>query len=787
MQTQTKIKSNYILLSISLIIAFVALLTSPQVTYAKRLKPKEIKKTIAKGVEYIYKLQKPDGTWPESRGFKGGTTALAVYALLSAGESVKNPKIDKALKWMMDKKNAVPQIYTMGMRCNAFLQAYKQNKGKYKDALIKEATILLKAGVRGKGSYGYCLPGTKKKFQPRSHEHYHVSTAQYGVLGVWAGTECPRFEASMAFWNTCWRYWIREQHKDGGWAYDKKAKDWHGDPHASPAMTTAGIASLFLCFDRINQGKFLRCKALEYPKAIKRGLEWMNKTVHRDINRPDRFFAKWYTYYLYGLERVGLASGYKYFGKVDWYKEGTEKLRREQKPDGSWQYSEPGRQNEYSYLVDTSFCVLFLSRGLHPIGFNKLEFDGDWNNRPRDLAGLTRYISHMFESDIRWQIVNLKASVEELHDSPFLYISGYKSFKFNDQDAEKLKTYVYQGGTIVSVTECKGKEGFGEDIRKFYKKIFPEYKLKKLTLKHRIFNNIYKLKKYYNSKKSLKKKAPKVYAITNGARILAIHFETDVAAKWHKASGEGIKRLLKKKNKDIQHLQLMAPNVFQYIFGNFNKLTPRGTFFWPDLPSNRPSKSVKVAKLTGKGFVSDPEPLAFDKLNRLLQGVDHVALEVTKMPIEKIDFRNQQVATITGTGSIELNQKQRDALKKFVNDGGLLYVEAVGGNKKFAKSALKELKGMFGNDVKSSLDSNDGIYKFPGNKPVGYKKAARRRGAYKKVGALKGFKKNGKHAVLFSAYDLSVGIIGQPTGSIKGYDDRSSYFILRNIMLSRAK
>ena len=85
------------------------------------------------------------------------------------------------------------------------------------------------------------------------------------------------------------------------------------------------------------------------------------------------------------MERIGVASGYKYFGTTDWFKEGAERLVRGQRPDGSWDISG-------APIPGTGFALLFLSRGRAPVMMNKLDYtvnrenakplEAHWNQRP---------------------------------------------------------------------------------------------------------------------------------------------------------------------------------------------------------------------------------------------------------------------------------------------------------------------------------------------------------------------------------------------------------------------
>ncbi len=71
---------------------------------------------------------------------------------------------------------------------------------------------------------------------------------------------------------------------------------------------------------------------------------------------------------------------------------------------------------------------------------NKLEYsidqhgdkpkEANWNQRPRDTANVTKWVSRQLERELNWQIVNLRGPVEDLHDAPILFISGNQPVNF---------------------------------------------------------------------------------------------------------------------------------------------------------------------------------------------------------------------------------------------------------------------------------------------------------------------------------------------------------------------
>ncbi|MCY2932504.1 MAG: DUF4159 domain-containing protein, partial [Planctomycetota bacterium] len=298
------------------------------------------------------------------------------------------------------------------------------------------------------------------------------------------------------------------QCNDGGWEYGGKAAV------GKPTMAAAGVATLFVCFDNLYGEAFAGCTPSKEGRnariPIQRGLDWFDQKYAGTVGAVD-------SYYLYGVERIGLASGYKYFGTTDWYKEGVKLLLKNQAANGSWKSSSFG-----DGAVATAQCMLFLIRGGRPVVFNKLKYEGDWNNRPRDLAMLTRWMGGtVFKQELSWQIVPVTVSPKGWHDAPILLITGSKAPTFDKDDLDNLRTYVGQGGTIFSVTECNG-DGFDKGIRETYAKLFPTFDVKEAPVTHDL----------YRIQEDLTRSDLKFYVVSNGARPLAIHVQRDLTRTW---------------------------------------------------------------------------------------------------------------------------------------------------------------------------------------------------------------------------------------------------------------
>ena len=701
---------------------------------------------IKRAVEYLWSRW-ANGNWEgggaprrDAHGKYGGRTALCTYALLAAGVSPQDPRMKQTLEWLSKVK--MTGTYAVALRCNVWAMLGPAHK--YRKQFAKDVKYLVD-GVDGRGAYNYIPAGHGRvSSEGRAGRHlgrYDNSNSQLGVLGVWAGAE-NRIEVPIWYWEMVDRHWRHDQQDDGGWCYQHKGTSYG-------SMSVAGLATMFICFDALYYKKFVKCRGNTDYLPIVRGLRWLDKNFSVNTN-PGRG-GRWYYYYLYGVERVGLASGYKYFGKKDWYKMGVRALLQRQGAGGGWHN-----------IIDTSFALLFLARGRHPVLFNKLKYPGTWNSRPRDLANLTRWVSRKFERTVNWQIVNLSAPVRELHDAPILYISGASAPHFTDEDIAKLREFVLQGGVIFSEAACN-RASFTLAMKRIYARMFPEYELRRLPPDHPIYRLHF----------TIGRRGQMLWGISNGIRLLVIHAPSQVSLAWQLRRYVG--------SADIFRL---GANIYFYVTDK-GILPPRGMCHWPKAKPFRPLETIKVVPVKYNGNWN-PEPYAWKRF-AILMGNRH-AVKVELAPpaeITKLDAASGPVAVMTGTTAFALSEAQKQALEKYLEQGGTLVVDAAGGSTAFADAAERLFKELLKDAKYGTVPADHALFKKVGPviKRVRYRKALRRVVFDPKKPRLRGFLRKGRLVVIFSPDDLTAGLVGYPQWGLKGYEPESAFEVMRNILL----
>lgn len=744
----------------------------------------EVNAAVRKGVEFLYATQLPAGDWEaapqrnrqaghhEVAGAQwGGLTAMATYALLAAGESSLDPRIDKAVRFLLDNEADIVGTYAVALRGQVWLLLPDNHPERKRiRAAVKRDRDLLTASMYDDprqpsyGFYTYYYDPADRTAKPQGH--YDRSTGQYAVLGMWA-LERAGAEVPARYWQVQDQVWRRAQNADGGWEYKDEGP-------TTPNMAVAGLATLFITHEHLADASG-QCKGNAPNPNIERGLSWMDKNAARMIEEGN-------LYGTYGVERIGVASGRKFFGATDWYAAGAEWLVRRQSADGSWM-PEDGTHNPRR-VPNTCFALYFLTRGRAPVVMNKLEWrsvtregkESGWNQRPRDAAGFTRWMERNLNRHwLNWQVVGLGSDVNDLHDAPILYLAGSEAFAFTAAEEAKLKAYIESGGLLLANADC-GREAFARSVRTLGKKLFPRYDVRELEPGHLIFTaEQFRADRW--------KRKPQVLGLSNGVReLMLLVGQDDLGRAWNARADRS----------RPEAFQLGA-NVYLYASGNPLRPPYKGETHIVSDDDGQPPRTIRVARLQA-GENPDPEPGGWRRLDAVMQNANLATLEGYEQLVKpgegKLQAGAYKLAHLTGTTKFTLDDAARAELKAFAAAGGTIVFDAAGGGAAFADAAEGEIAATFGADAAKELarplaydhplyeqGSGVRVLKF------GYRDYARRKGVGGlKSPRLKGVTVNGRLAVFLSREDLSGGLVGQPTDGILGYDPATATAIMRNLL-----
>jgi squalene cyclase len=287
-----------------------------------------------KAVKFLKEKQRQDGTWEDNNlalaGMTGGQTALVTLALLDAGVAANDPVVARPVEYLAGLKPE--RVYVVSLQ----IQALARTKDVKHLPTIQNLAdwLLAKAITKGGKLQGWSYPGNAIADNSNTH---------FAVMGLHAAARAgAKVEADM--WQKIRDYYADTQRPDGGWTYHNV-----GETQTTASMTTAALLGLTV--------------AAKYDKTAKEPHPAFEKGVSLLLDgKFDE--AKSLGYNLFTTAELGRELGATEFkaGKTAkaWYREGVEKLVKEQQPDGSWKAGEKA--------FDKNFPVVSTAFGLYSLG-----------------------------------------------------------------------------------------------------------------------------------------------------------------------------------------------------------------------------------------------------------------------------------------------------------------------------------------------------------------------------------------------------------------------------------
>ncbi len=706
---------------------------------------RQVRRALDQGVRALKRHQLRDGSWAEMTGhrYAGGVTCLVTLALLRAGEPPASPSISAALERIRALDNRYTYVVSLKIMALAAADAAKYHTE------IGAAAHWLVSAQRRNGLWSYETRGGT----------YDHSNTQFALLGLHAAAQAG-IRIAPRVWKIARNQLMRNQKTDGGWAYRNS-----GESYGS--MTAAGVADLLILGSStaitqehgFRNGAAPGCGGYKTGRALARGLAWLGDNF-RTLENPRRGRAYVY-YWLYAVERCGILSGRRYFGRHDWYREGAEFLVRSQNADGTWGNG----------VIDTSFAVLFLAKGRKPLLIQKLRWSDDdrWDPDRHDVEHLVSFIGDKLGEPTSWQVVDFDAPLEQWLAAPLLYFQGHEFPRFSARQRQKLRNYVEQGGTLLAEA-CCGRKEFINGFKQFCTETFPGVPLHKLDPGHPVYSAHYDLK------------PAGLMGLDVGCRTSVIFSPRDFSCLWEQGD---VPRLSE------QALRL-GTNIAAFATGRQALRDRLDVVTLPDEGQDTsqtppPGDALRLAQVVYDGDWH-PDPQALVKFAEYLRDNLHMDVVTRYKPVRltDADLRNSPILYMTGHYHFELSEQERTALAAHLRRGGFLFADACCGREAFDAAFRAMVEKMFPNESLRKLPPDHPIFRGqPGFRldTIGYKPAALADHPGLKHPELWGLEIDGRLAIVYSPFAIGCGLDGHVCYNCRGYLIDDARRLAANIVL----
>ena len=715
---------------------------------ADTVSSQDVKGAIQEGVAKLRQLQEGDGSW-SGMTYPGGVTALSLLAMLNAGTSPDDPAIVKGLSSLRETPNSA--TYVVGLKCQVY--AATGNKKYAKD--LQEAADWLAETQLPTGMWGYGNGGRGDN-----------SNTQFAMLGLHEAANAGA-QVKAEVWERARKHFENSQNTDGGWSYQYQEgpRGFRGG-NSYGSMTAAGVASLYICGERLNvgagpkvfqNGAYPFCGKYVQNAALAGGLKWLGQNFSASTN--PRSGAEWRYYYLYALERVGMLSGLQHLGSHDWYREGAAQIVQNRR---------------WNRTHDIAFAVLFLAKGNRPVLIQKVQWAGQWNRNIHDLENLTAFIGDKLGKPVTWQSVSLDAALEDLRFSPIALITGHEFPKLSPAQKDRLRQFVETGGTLL-VEACCGSPAARKGFREFAAEAFPEYRLHPLEAGHPLFSSLYQIEDAYG-----------IEGIDVGCRTGVIFSPNALSCLWE------LKTIPQWSDKAFK----LGANIAAYATGKEQLPDKLDVVVSPGVsnpaakqPAEVPRGVIRLARLAHNGDC-DADMHAMTNLAKLLRDkakVDVVAQEKDILATDEKLFE-YPVVFMTGHYSFTLSDKEIAALRLYLQRGGFLLADACCGKEAFDKSFRQMARQLFPEAELKPLPPDHPLYDPKMGLPLGelrYRQVLadelKSRGTTQPP--LEAVTLEGRTAILYSKYDFCCGLEGDNPYSCRGYVDADAQKLAINLIL----
>lgn len=407
----------------------------------------------------------------------------------------------------------------------------------------------------------------------------------------------------------------------------------------------------------------------------------------------------------------------------------------------------------------------------------------DWTRTPNDLKGLLEWLSA--EMNVHFS-ANIKSFAEVNPDptkNPLLYRSGYKPFQLGSGEIARVREFVMNGGTLVFNSLVGHPDAYQSAIAAA-KQILPERDVYRLRMDHPVFRSFYNIDKVaYRDRMKRDGVVSDSYPYLEGVdidnRTAIIISRWDFSLGWEANAHESWGYA------DVDSRKLGA-NIVAYVTAMRDAGLSVGKSVELADADKKTAGKFRVGQIIHGGpwkTRSAAFPMLLNQLNKETGAA--VSFELRDVALTEPAVFEMPFLYLTGTTDFLFTEPERANLRKFLMNGGVLFVEAGEGRRSFDGAFRQEIAQVLPGKPLQPLPNGHEIFRQP--KAVEMAKmrpalAVQRGNQIEGAPELLGVELNGTLSVIYSPHDLSAGWERAIAPYAAGYEPQDAMALGLNVL-----
>ncbi len=403
----------------------------------------------------------------------------------------------------------------------------------------------------------------------------------------------------------------------------------------------------------------------------------------------------------------------------------------------------------------------------------------DWKTDPGDIDTLLGIVNRQLGVNYGSIETSFNKFSYDPSEVPVLYLTGHNPPVITPEQAARLRAYLQDGGTLVA-DACCGSREFRIAFEVLIGEVFPDRPLRDLPPEHPLMTCAVALGdvKYRLSGKEVAG-PPQVKGVDIGCRTAVFYFPRDVSCGWAGHTHEQGERY------SVEDARAVGANLVAYIIADYQlgRYLSSAKVYYQAAEKTR--DEFVFGQLIHDGDY-DPSPSGIVELLEYVDRETSINVQYKKVAVSPSspDIFNFPFLYMTGHYDFTLSDTAVANLRRFIQNGGILFAEACCGRKEFDRAFRREIARVLPSASLQMIPADSSLYNcfFPIN-TVSYSPYAREILKDTARPLLEGVAVDGNLAVIYSPYALANGWERFDHPYSRGYDSASALKIGVNILV----